>query len=101
MRAYLRAVRFYHRALISGRLDGPIGDEVIDILIEATNLKDRQLYRDVIVNWCNPDGFVPIASLRKELIVVNFRCERSAAELHHGVPYDVCVLRDKKRRAVA
>jgi NitT/TauT family transport system substrate-binding protein len=66
MVAYLQAVRFYNDALVDGRFKGPNAKEVVDILIASTPLKDRSLYDDVIANWCNPDGRVNEASLRKD-----------------------------------
>jgi len=67
MVAYLKSVRFFNDALIDGHFKGPNADEVIDILIAATPLKDRAVYKDVIANWVNPDGRVNETSLRKDL----------------------------------
>jgi len=67
MVAYLKSVRFFNDALVDGYFRGPNADEVIDILIAATPLKDRAVYKDVIANWVNPDGHVNEASLRKDL----------------------------------
>ncbi len=66
MRAYLRAVRFYNGALAGGRLAGPGADEVIAILTEYTAIKDAAVYRQISPQGCNPDGYVNVASLKKD-----------------------------------
>ena len=66
MRAYLKAVRFYNRALKDGRLAGETADEVISILIEYSNLKDPAVLREITPNGCDPDGKINVASLKKD-----------------------------------
>ena len=75
MLGYVESVRYFNDGIVDGHFVGPVGDEVIDILVEATALKDRALYKDVIVNWCNPDGYVNAASLRKDLAFFKSRPE--------------------------
>jgi NitT/TauT family transport system substrate-binding protein len=67
MRAYLRGVRFYNRALKNSRLAGETADEVIAIMVEYSNLKDPAILRQITPNGCNPDGRVNVASLQKDL----------------------------------
>jgi NitT/TauT family transport system substrate-binding protein len=67
MKAYLRGVRDFNDALKGNQLAGPKGDEVIAVLAQRTNLKDRAVYRDLIFNACDPDGAMNIASLNEDL----------------------------------
>jgi NitT/TauT family transport system substrate-binding protein len=67
MRAYLRGVRMYNDALKDGRLAGPKADEVIAILVKHTTIKDESMFRRMVPSYCNPDGEVNVASLRKDL----------------------------------
>jgi NitT/TauT family transport system substrate-binding protein len=67
MRAYLRGVRMYNDALQDGHLAGPKANEVIPILVKYTTIKDESMFRRMIPSYCNPDGEVNMASLRKDL----------------------------------
>src|SRR6266478_3011297 len=67
MRAYLRGVRMYNDALKDGRLAGPKANEVIAILVKYTTIKDESMFRRMVPSYCNPDGEVNVASLRKDL----------------------------------
>src|SRR5262245_10309447 len=67
MRAYLRGVRMYNDALRDGRLAGPKASEVIPILVKYTTIKDESMFRRMVPSYCNPDGEVNMASLRKDL----------------------------------
>ena len=67
MRAYLRGVRVYNDALKDGRLAGPRANEVIPILVKYTTIKDESMFRRMIPSYCNPDGEVNVASLKKDL----------------------------------
>jgi NitT/TauT family transport system substrate-binding protein len=67
MRAYLRGVRMYNDALQDGHLAGPRANEVIPILVKYTTIKDESMFRRMIPSYCNPDGEVNVASLRKDL----------------------------------
>jgi NitT/TauT family transport system substrate-binding protein len=67
MRAYLRGVRMYNDALRDGRLAGPKASEVIPILVKYTTIKDESMFRRMVPSYCNPDGEVNVASLRKDL----------------------------------
>jgi NitT/TauT family transport system substrate-binding protein len=67
MRAYLRGVRVYNDALKDGHLAGPKASEVIPILVKYTTIKDEGMFRRMIPSYCNPNGEVNVASLRKDL----------------------------------
>jgi NitT/TauT family transport system substrate-binding protein len=66
MRAFIKAMRFYDAALADGGLKGPNADEVIDILIEFTPLKERALYKTMHTQGSNPDGRLNWDSLRTD-----------------------------------
>jgi NitT/TauT family transport system substrate-binding protein len=66
MNAYVRSARFYNDALKDGRLAGPNAAEVIDLLVEKTNLKDRAIYANIIPNGLNPDGCANAEGLRED-----------------------------------
>ncbi len=67
MRAYIRGVRFYNDALKDGRIAGPNADEIIDTLVERTDVKDAALQRAMRPAADNPDGGVDEASLATDL----------------------------------
>lgn len=67
MRAYLKGVRDYNDALRDGRISGPAADAIISLLMEYTDLKDPEVYRQLSPNACNPDGGVNVESLKKDL----------------------------------
>src|SRR5581483_1772485 len=62
MIAYIKAARFYNDALKDGRFAGPNAAEVISILAEDSNVKDKALYQKMV-----PNGRVNEASLTKDL----------------------------------
>jgi NitT/TauT family transport system substrate-binding protein len=66
MNAYVRAARFYNDALKDGRLAGPNANEVIDLLVEKTALKDRDIYAKMVPNGLNPDGCANVEGLRND-----------------------------------
>lgn len=67
MKAYLRAVRDYDRALKDGRIAGPGAEEVVRIMAEVTHAPDARLFREMVPSWCDPDGRVDVESLKKDL----------------------------------
>ena len=67
MVAYLKAVRFYNGALKDGHFAGPNAPELIDILVEETRYKDKDLYAKIVPNGCDPDGRVDKPSLETDL----------------------------------
>lgn len=56
MNAYIRASRIYNDALVGGKVGGPKGEEIIQILAKWTEQKDIQLLRDLAPHGLNPDG---------------------------------------------
>lgn len=67
MVAYLKATRDFNDALKDGKFAGPNADEVIDILLANTNVKDRDLFKKMTPNGNNPNGQLNIESLKKDL----------------------------------
>jgi NitT/TauT family transport system substrate-binding protein len=67
MRAFLRAVRFYDGALQGAKLSGPNSDVVIADLAELTQNPDPSIFREMVAHWCNPDGKIDLASLKKDM----------------------------------
>jgi NitT/TauT family transport system substrate-binding protein len=66
MNAYVRAARVYNDALKDGRLAGKGTDEIIDLLVERTNIKDRAIYRSITPQGMNPDGCPNKTGLRHD-----------------------------------
>lgn len=66
MIAYLEGVRFYNGALKDGHFKGPNANDLIDILVKYTKVKDRDLYAAMTPNGCNPDGYVDLPSMTKD-----------------------------------
>jgi NitT/TauT family transport system substrate-binding protein len=64
MKALLRGMRFYRDNLTDGHLAGPQAQEIIDIMVQDSPLKNPQIYRDIISNDVDPNGVVDEASLR-------------------------------------
>lgn len=67
MRAYIRGVRLYNDALAGSRFKGSAAEEVIDILAEATPIKNKELYRAMTPFGMDPDGKVNVESLAYDL----------------------------------
>jgi NitT/TauT family transport system substrate-binding protein len=86
MKAYLRGVRFYNGALKDGHLAGPNADEVIGILTRSTRIKDAALYREIIPNGCDPDGFINVKTLK-----LDFDDFRASGLIHGNVTVDEVV----------
>jgi NitT/TauT family transport system substrate-binding protein len=66
MIAYIKAVRVYNDALKGGKFAGPAAKEVIDIMVQDSNLKARDIYSRVVPNGLNPDGKVNMDSLARD-----------------------------------
>lgn len=66
MNAYVKAARVYNDALKDGHIAGKRADEIIEILVENTPIKDRDLYRAMTPQGTNPDGIVNAKSLRDD-----------------------------------
>ncbi len=69
MTAYLRGVRYYRGALAGGRLAGPNADDVIQILVASTLIKDQAVFRAITPNGVDPMGRVNRKSLEDDLDV--------------------------------
>lgn len=67
MRAYLKGIRFYVRALKDGKLAGETAEAVIPILVEYTAVKNPDLLRKITPTGMDPDGRVNIESLQRDL----------------------------------
>ncbi len=67
MRAWLRGVRDYNDSLKDGLIAGPNADEVVNILVEMTDLKDADIYRKMGPQGTDPNGTLNVASLKKDL----------------------------------
>jgi NitT/TauT family transport system substrate-binding protein len=66
--AYAKAARVYNDALQEGRLTGPGSDEIINLLVARTGVKDPALYRSMITPGINPDCHVNKDGLRKDFV---------------------------------
>ena len=66
MNAYVRALHVYNDAIQEGHLTGPGADEIVDLLIEKTNFKDRAMYRKIIAPGLNPNCHVNKAGLKSD-----------------------------------
>jgi NitT/TauT family transport system substrate-binding protein len=64
--AYIRAVRDYNDAISNGRLAGPNADEIISILTEYTEIKDKATYAAMNPFAVNPDGGVNVDTLKND-----------------------------------
>jgi NitT/TauT family transport system substrate-binding protein len=67
MVAWLRAARFYTDGLLNGRLRGKNGPQIIDILTQATPIKDRSIYSSMTSQAVNPNGTINIRTLTDDL----------------------------------
>jgi NitT/TauT family transport system substrate-binding protein len=62
MQAYVQAARFYNSA-INARTS-PAGQELVDILVKSTPIKDRGLYERMGLPGLDPDALVNVDTLR-------------------------------------
>lgn len=67
MIAYIRGVRFYNDACKDGRLAGPNAEELIQMMVTSSEVKDPQIYRDATPNGVDPNGRLNMESLNKDL----------------------------------
>src|SRR5439155_21780140 len=73
LNAYIRAIRDYNDALRDGKLAGPNAPEILSILTEYTEIKDRETYATMNAFAVNPNGGVNAETLRNDF---NFFRER-------------------------
>jgi len=69
MRAYLKGVRDYTDAIEDGKFVGHKGEDMIAILVAASQIKDPQIYRSIAAANIDPDGKLGIASLKEDLAI--------------------------------
>lgn len=67
MRAYLRGVRYYDDALKDAKIAGPHADEIIATIAKYSTLHDHAVIASIIPAAIDPDGWVSVDSLRKDL----------------------------------
>ena len=67
MIAYVKAVRFYYDALKDGHFAGPNAKAVISILQQYSNVKDPDTYAAMIPAGIDPDAFLNIQSMDKDI----------------------------------
>jgi NitT/TauT family transport system substrate-binding protein len=68
LKAYLRAVRDYNDAIKDGKLAGATAPELISILTEYTEIKDRDTYATMNAFAVDPNGSVNAQTLGNDLI---------------------------------
>jgi NitT/TauT family transport system substrate-binding protein len=66
LRAYVKGVRIYTRALKDGRIAGENAEDVLAILTKYTSIKDAALLRRITPPALHPDGRVNIDSLQRD-----------------------------------
>lgn len=67
MVAYLRGLRYYYDGLKDGHYAGPNGANVVSILIQYTPVKDPATYAVMVPAGVDPNGYLNIASMEKDL----------------------------------
>ncbi|MBI4322030.1 MAG: ABC transporter substrate-binding protein [Chloroflexi bacterium] len=63
--AYVKGVRDYNDAFV--KKNKKLRDEIIPLLIQNTNIKERELYDKMVYPGLNPDGYVNSESLSRDL----------------------------------
>ena len=63
MVALVKAMRFYDDSLEGGHIAGPNSDEVIDILVKYSFLKDPKVHRAIVSQVVDPDGNLNVPAL--------------------------------------
>jgi NitT/TauT family transport system substrate-binding protein len=63
MIALVKAMRFYDDSLAGGHIAGSNADEVIDILVKYSFLKDPKVHRAIISQVVDPDGNLNVPAL--------------------------------------
>lgn len=67
MVAYVRGLRYYYDGLKDGHYAGPNGATVVSILSEYTPVKDPSIYAEMVPSGVDPNGYLNIASMQKDL----------------------------------
>jgi NitT/TauT family transport system substrate-binding protein len=68
IKAYIRAVRDYNDAILGTKLAGPNAEEIISILTESTEIKDRETYASMSAFAVDPNGGVNVDALKNDLV---------------------------------
>jgi len=68
IKAYVRAVRDYNDAILGDKLAGPTAAEIITILTESTEIKDRETFASMTPFAVDPNGGVNVEALKNDLI---------------------------------
>ncbi|HZR59747.1 MAG TPA: ABC transporter substrate-binding protein [Xanthobacteraceae bacterium] len=63
MVALVKAMRFYDDSLEGGHIAGPNSDEVIDILVKYSFLKDPKVHRAIVSQVVDPNGNLNVPAL--------------------------------------
>jgi NitT/TauT family transport system substrate-binding protein len=64
MIALVKAMRFYDDSLEGGHIAGPNSDEVIDILVKYSFLKDPKVHRAIVSQVVDPNGELNVPALQ-------------------------------------
>jgi NitT/TauT family transport system substrate-binding protein len=67
MVAYVRGLRYYYGGLKDGHYAGPNGAAVVSILIQYTPVKDPATYAVMVPAGVDPNGYLNVASMEKDL----------------------------------
>jgi NitT/TauT family transport system substrate-binding protein len=60
-------VRDYDRALKDGKIAGPGGEEIVQMLGEMTGVKDLSIFRDAVPPYIDPNGALYMKALQTDL----------------------------------
>jgi NitT/TauT family transport system substrate-binding protein len=66
MKSYIRGIRVYLDAIERDRLAGPGAEDVVEILSRYSTISDKALLRSIIPHAVDPDGRLPMGSLKKD-----------------------------------
>ena len=60
-------MRDYDRALKDGKIAGPGGEEIVQMLGEMTGVKDLSIFRDAVPPYIDPNGALYMKALQTDL----------------------------------
>lgn len=95
-RAYIRGLRDYVDALKDARLAGPGAEDIIDIIARYSTVKDKNVLREIIPHYVDPDGAVGAESLKKDWAFF-----RSQGLINGDVTVDQLIDKSWVERAIA
>lgn len=64
--AYLKGVRDFNAAVNDGKIAGPGADEIINILVKYSNVKNPEVLKAINAHWCDPNGELRLKSLETD-----------------------------------